>query len=104
VKEGAVYIVCGPILYNKQHEKIGYHNVVVPEAFFKVVLCLGKHPKAIGFIYKNNRGNNPLDSYVNSVDQVERITRINFYPALPDKLENSVEKQCNLNDWQMPNH
>jgi endonuclease G len=102
VKEGAIYIVCGPILYRQAHETIGYHHVVVPEAFFKVVLCLGKHPKAIGFIYKNNRGNNPLDSYVNSVDQVERITKIDFFPALPDNLEKKVEAQRNVNNWQMP--
>jgi endonuclease G, mitochondrial len=97
-----LYIVCGPILYKKAHQTIGEHKVVVPEAFYKCVLVLGKHPRAIGFIYKNNQGNHPLDSYVNSVDEVERITGINFYASLPDNIENKVEAMKNLSDWPFP--
>ena len=102
--EGPVYIVCGPILYKKGSPKyIGKeHRVRVPEAFFKVVLAgveKGK-PRVIGFIYKNTAGYRPLDAYVNSVDEVERITGIDFFPALPDKVENSVEKGYNIKDWK----
>ena len=52
------------------------------------------------FIYKNNEGNNPLDSYVNTVDEVERITGIDFFPALPDDIEKAVEASYNLKDWK----
>lgn len=96
---GDIYIVCGPILYRQHHKMIGKNRVVVPEAFFKVVLCLKGTPKAIGFIYKNTKGNNPLSSYVNSVDEVERITGIDFFPALPDQIENMVEATCDISDW-----
>ncbi len=98
-KEGKIYIVCGPILYQTKHKTIGKHKVVVPNAFFKVILAMGKHPKAIGFIYKNTSGNKPLDFYVNTVDEVERITGIDFFPALPDEIENVVEASYNLRDW-----
>ena len=37
---GTLYIVCGPILYRQKHKTIGRNKVVVPEAFFKVVLRL----------------------------------------------------------------
>lgn len=96
---GSIYIVCGPILYNQRHKSIGSHHVVVPEAFYKVVLRLGKHPEAIGFILKNVKANNPLSSYVNSVDQVERITGIDFFPSLPDAVENKVEREENYDAW-----
>lgn len=33
---GDVYIVCGPILFNKEHETIGMTQVVVPEAFLRL--------------------------------------------------------------------
>lgn len=79
-KYGGVYVVCGPILYNSKHKTIGKNKVVVPEAFFKVVLRMGEAPKAIGFIYKNAEGNRPKGDYVNSVDEVERITGIDFFP------------------------
>lgn len=98
-KYGDIYIVCGPILYKGKHKTIGKNKIVVPEAFFKVVLCMNGTPKAIGFIYKNNEGNRPKGDYVNSVDQVERITGIDFFPKLPDVVEDRIESQSNLNEW-----
>ena len=98
-KYGDVYIVCGPIFLNKEHETICENKVAVPEAFFKVVLCLTGKPKAFGFIVRNTEGNMKKDVYYNSVDQVERITGIDFSPALPDDIENKVEAEANINDW-----
>lgn len=98
---GDIYIVCGPVLYNKKHKTIGKHKVVVPEAFFKVVLCMTDKPKAIGFIYKNADGNRPKGDYANSVDEVERITGLDFFPSLPDKVERKVEAECNPDDWDL---
>ncbi|MGI6232167.1 MAG: DNA/RNA non-specific endonuclease [Prevotella sp.] len=96
---GDIYIVAGPVLYRGKHKRIGQHKVTVPEAFFKVVLCMKGKPKAIGFIYKNTSGNRPKGDYVNSVDQVERITGIDFFPALNDKVEAEVEREQNLEEW-----
>ncbi|MBE6260526.1 MAG: DNA/RNA non-specific endonuclease [Prevotella sp.] len=99
-KYGGVYIVCGPLYYNKEHEVIGLNKVVVPEAFYKVILCLEGKPKAIGFIVKNNEGAKKKDQYVNTVDEIERITKIDFFPSLPDSIENKVEAYSNLEDWR----
>ena len=96
---GSIYIVSGPILYKGKHKTIGKNKVVVPEAFFKVVLCTEGEPKAIGFIYKNQPGNRPKGDYVNSVDEVERITGIDFFPALPDDVESRVEASADIADW-----
>ena len=98
-----VYIVCGPINYRTP--KYGYigktFRIRIPDAFFKVVLTgmqSGK-PRAIGFVYKNEAGNNKRDKYVNSIDEVERITSMDFFPALPDDVENRVEAEYKLSDW-----
>jgi len=103
-EKGKLYIVCGPILYKKAlNPPIGKeHQIRVPDAFFKVILTgveKGK-PRAIGFIYKNSAGNRPLDSYVNSIDQVERITGLDFFSALPDDVENRIEKEYRMEDWR----
>lgn len=98
-KYGDLYIVCGPILYKGKHKTIGKNKVVVPEAFFKVVLRTGDNPQAIGFIYKNTSGNRPKDSYVNTVDEVERITGIDFFPSLPDDVEKNVEATADIANW-----
>ena len=73
--------------------------MVVPEAFFKVVLRLGDDPAAIGFIYKNAEGNRPKGDYVNTVDEVERITGIDFFPSLPDDVERKVEAKADISEW-----
>lgn len=96
---GEVYIVCGPILYKQKHKTIGNNKVVIPEAFFKVVLCLSGEPKAIGFICKNNGEKQNRDYYVNTVDNVERITGIDFFPNLDDAIENKIEAKADLKDW-----
>ena len=99
-EKGDIYIVCGPILHKGRHKTIGKHKVVVPDAFFKVVLCMNGNPKAIGFIYKNRDGNRPKGDYVNTVDEVERITGIDFFASLPDDVERAVEASADLDDWE----
>ena len=96
---GSIYIVAGPVLLKGKHKTIGKNKVTVPEAFFKVVLCMEGKPKAIGFIYRNESGNRPKSYYVNTIDDVERITGIDFFPALPDNVEKAVEATCNLEEW-----
>ena len=99
-----VYIVCGPILYAKP--KYGYigklHQIRVPDAFFKVVLTgiSSGTPRAIGFIYKNEAGNYKRDSYVNTIDDVERITHLDFFPMLPDKVEEVIESRYDMSEWR----
>ena len=100
VEYGDLYIVCGPVLLNREHETIGKNKIVVPEAFFKVILCLNPMPKAIGFVVRNNEGTKKRDQYINTVDEVERITGIDFFPALPDDIENEVEAYANIDDWR----
>ena len=99
-KYGEVYIVCGPVLLNKEHETIGKNKVVVPEAFFKVVLRLNPQPAAIGFIVRNNEGKKKKDQFINTVDEVERITGIDFFSFLEDSIEDIVEASSNVEDWR----
>lgn len=97
---GDIYIVCGPVFYRKEHETIGKNRVYVPEAFFKVVLCLNGTPKGLGVVVKNNAGTKKNDLYYNSIDQVERITGYDFFPALPDSIEDEVEAVVDMKLWK----
>ncbi|MCR4853217.1 MAG: DNA/RNA non-specific endonuclease [Prevotella sp.] len=89
---GEIYIVCGPILSNGTHRTIGRHKVVVPERFFKVILCNRGTPKAIGFIYENSGHNSErMFSHATNVDEIERLTGIDFFPSLNDRIEKDIE-------------
>jgi endonuclease G len=100
-KYGAVDVVCGPIYDQKGGEQntIGKNKVWVPTRFFKVILCRKGDPKAIGFVYRNEGKKQPIEEAVRSVDEIESLTGIDFFPALDDKTERKVEAKANLKDW-----
>ena len=92
---GSVYVTCGPI-YNgsRRTQYIGKNRVKVPDAFFKVILIQSpKKTCALGFFFENEAGQRPLNEYLVSIDYLEQTTGIDFFPALPDELENVLEAE-----------
>lgn len=98
-KYGDLDIVCGPIYYNQKHDTIGVNKVVVPDAFFKVILCLQDKPKGIGFICINMKENREIGFYVHSINQIERITGYTFFPHLNPLISEQVKSKSNLKEW-----
>lgn len=99
-KYGAVDIVCGPLYGKPETQKtIGKNKVWVPDAFFKVILCRRGTPKAIGFVYRNEGRKQVMEEAVRTVDEVERLTGIDFFPSLEDETERKVEAEARLSDW-----
>ena len=97
---GAIDIVCGPVYSSSDQQKtIGKNRVWVPDAFFKVVLCRQGKAKAIGFLYRNEGKKQPMADAVCTVDDVERLTGLDFFPELDDKIENRIEATATLTDW-----
>ena len=91
---GKVHIVCGPIYKGIRNEYIGEHRVKVPDAFFKVILIDdARKPYALGFLFENKAGERPLKEYLVSVDEIERITGMDFFSVLPDNLEDRLEAE-----------
>lgn len=99
IKYGCLYIVTGPV-FNNRHPSAFMGEIAIPDAFFKVVLCMVGTPKAIGFIYYNTNDPHNMQDAVRTVDQIEEITGFDFYPQLPDNIENEIESKANLNEWQ----
>jgi|GEM_PF-214383 len=99
VADSAIVIVCGPVVADRC-EKIGKNTVSVPYQFFKVVLSpYTNPPRAIGFLFDNQRATGSLGNYAVTVDSVERVTGLNFFSSLPDEIEEFVEKTVDLLHW-----
>lgn len=99
-REGGIYSVVGPIYTSTNPERIGTHKVAVPDKFFRCILSLRKgHEKAIGFIYDNTSNRQRIAHAACSVDEVEKMTGLDFFTALPDKLEDKLESSYSLKDW-----
>ena len=63
------------------------------------MLSRSRNPKAIGFIYENRGGQQRMEDCSVSVDEIERLTGIDFYPLLADDVENRIEARSNLREW-----
>ena len=97
---GAIDIVCGPLYSSEGLQKtIGRNKVWVPDAFFKVILCRQGKPKTIGFIYRNEGKKQTMQEAVRTVDEVERLTGIDFFPSLDNDTEVRIESVADLLDW-----
>ena len=100
-RDSAVVIVCGPLV-SVDDTTIGPNKVKVPRAFYKVVVSpYVDPPQGIGFVFENTfeRRRLPLADYVVSIDSVEILTGIDFFPALPDDIENFVESRYDTEYW-----
>ena len=97
---GSVQIVCGPIFSENPKHFGKKHRMAVPRAFYKVVLTLKKgDEKAIGFFYTNDNAPQPMEDAVRSVDDIERLTGIDFFSSLPDEQEDKLEAMTDLRAW-----
>lgn len=101
-KCGSLYVVTGPVLTFDPKGTIGGNKVAVPAAFYKVLLDLEKpEQKGIAFILPNEVSFEPLYEYATSIDEVEKLTGIDFFPDLmPADLEASLEANFNLDLWE----
>ncbi len=94
-----LYVVTGGILKDKQ-KKIGKNKVSVPKEFYKVILLNNDNNyEGIGFILPNKSSKLELSLYAVPIDSVEAITHIDFFPELPDSIEDNIEKYYSNNKW-----
>ena len=99
-KGNHLYICCGPIV-ESVHATIGENCVAVPSYFFKVICkCINGKWSAIGFIFPNEECKGGMFDYAISVDEVEKITGIDFFYNLPDNIEKEIESSWVQKDWQ----
>jgi len=98
-KYNELYVVTGGILTN--HLKtIGYEDVAVPKYFYKILLDYTEPEiKAIAFLIPHKESNKALYEFVISIDEIESMTGIDFFPALPDEIENGLEKSSDYKNW-----
>ncbi len=95
-----IYVVTGPVLTDGPFNTIGPNEVAVPKRFYKVILDY-KEPeiKAIAFILPNERSTEALSNFAVTIDEVERVTGIDFFHLLPDEIEDSLESSFKAELW-----
>jgi endonuclease G len=92
---GTVWVVSGPVFAGKTPKKIGPDKVAVPTHTYKVILCV--HPNGdkemLGFVLPNiDKPTGTISDYTFSVNQVEKLTGLDFFSALPAAEQSRLEK------------
>jgi endonuclease G len=96
----AIYIVTGPLL-SQGLPTIGSNGVSIPNYYYKVILDYTQPEiHAIGFVLPNASSSASLNTFAVSIDEVEKQTGIDFFPALPDDQETKLEKEVCQSCWQ----
>jgi endonuclease G len=94
-----VYVTTGPVLTSGL-PYIGGNKVTVPDFYYKALLVYGnKGKQAIGFILPNQATQEPISSFVVTIDSLENLTGINFFTALQDEDEALIEANVHLLFW-----
>ncbi|UMB55519.1 DNA/RNA non-specific endonuclease [Lutibacter sp. A64] len=94
-----LYIVTGGILENSA-KTIGSEKVTVPNYFYKIILDFQEPEiKAIAFLIPHENSEKALYKFVTSIDKIEELTGIDFFPKLEDSVENKLETSTNYLNW-----
>ncbi|MFY7988023.1 MAG: DNA/RNA non-specific endonuclease [Flavobacterium sp.] len=97
IKYDGLYVITGGVL-SDDLKTIGKERVAVPNYFYKVLFSKDEN-KMIGFLIPHQESKSPLYEFVVSVDEIEKITGIDFFPKMPDNLENKLESKSDYKDW-----
>lgn len=99
---GAVEVITGPVFpasfFDNAFNRVGL--VEVPQAFYKVIVVPNEQPRALAFLMPQTaQGNEPLDRYLVSIDEIEARTGLDFFSLLPDDIETRLEGKVQAQGW-----
>lgn len=112
-KYSSVWIIAGPIFSSGQprrwlgEKSKGEMLIAIPDALFKIVIRVSANPDrphVLAFVYPQ-KGQSYTKSpfshkkFLKSVDDVEKLTGLDFLTALPDADEKEVEKAAAIALW-----
>jgi endonuclease G len=103
VENERIHIVTGPIL-TEGLNTIGKNEVSIPNHYYKVILdYTSPNVKGIGFIIPHESSSLSLQHFAVTIDSVEILTGIDFFPSLPDSHEYLIEKTLCISCWTWGN-
>ena len=97
IKHKGIYIVTAGVL-DRNLDAIGHEDVAVPKCFYKI-LFRKSDQKMIGFLVPHKDSDRPLYDFVVSVNQIEQMTGLDFFPKLDDSIEEKMEANSDWKAW-----
>ena len=89
-----LYIITGGILKDdlpKVTQAVN-KNLSIPEKYYKIAVDL-QNKRAVAFLMPNKKAEYPHESYATSINEIEKLTGIDFFANLEDGLEATLQAQ-----------
>ena len=101
VSETNVFVVTGPIVDDSDLTNlIGRSNkIVVPSAFYKIVLDETPPMKMIAFVVPNKGSSLSPTNFCTTVDEVERLTNLDFFSTITNREWEAMEGSSDPSQW-----
>lgn len=97
--DDTLYVVTGPVFVNNLG-KIGANGVTIPGYYYKVILRFdGSSAKTIAFLLPQIGCVGNIKDYIVTVNTIETLTGLDFFPALNNSIENKAESQFASSSW-----
>jgi endonuclease G, mitochondrial len=95
-----LYMVTGPVL-TQDLPKVpkAINKLSIPKWHYKIALDL-KNKRAVAFLMENKKAEAPLETYSTTIDEIEKITGIDFFASLTDSIENRLEAKKDIKAFQ----
>jgi endonuclease G len=97
---GELWVITGPLFVDEDRDglveffAIGPHHVSVPTHYFKIVVAhrpASEQLEAFAFLVPNRSPGEGFERWLTSVDEIERLSGLDFLPDLPDPEEEALE-------------
>ncbi|PKP22537.1 MAG: DNA/RNA endonuclease [Bacteroidetes bacterium HGW-Bacteroidetes-21] len=99
LEKDSLFIVAGGVLKGNL-TPIGVNEVAVPKYFYKIILHINhSEPEAIAFLLPNETATQRLSDYAITIDSLETLTDIDFFPVFPNSIENILESKIQIKQW-----
>lgn len=96
--KGSLYVITGPVL-EKGLPTID-KNVSIPQMYYKILVHKhGENIETISFLLPHEESKKELSEFIVSVDDIEKVTGIDFFKQLDSEVEQSLERRKYNGKW-----
>jgi len=96
------YVITGPVLHEGLPEiERSVNKLKIPELHYKIIVdASAENPRGMAFLMPNKKCEQRLSAYVISIDSLERLTGIDFFPTMDEALETQIEQKADFSAWK----
>lgn len=95
----SLYIITAPVLSENMPVIAKSPNKIpIPYLHYKIAVDLDKKT-GIAFLLPQENLSYPIESYIVSIDSIEKITGIDYFSSLPEEDEILIESNSNYSKW-----